>query len=178
MCVGRCASEPYLGAFRSVDGPIKRSICVGRGDLMAGGVPDEPNSTLLGYDEVLDKATNLRDSSMGWLLVSPDRPEEVLRHHGGLVMMTSTPAGKACMNSAGVMVLASMGRRVSHPNVASRGRRRGCRLCSHASLWVVAVCASGSVSARVYDVRAWPAFNIASSPVAMSPQSSTRWMGR
>ena len=70
---------------------------------------------------------------------------------GGLVMMTSPLTGKACVNSARVMVLMSMGRRVSYLTVASKGRRRGCGLCSRASLWVVAVYASTSVSAHVYD---------------------------
>jgi hypothetical protein len=40
-------------------------------------------------------------------------------------MMMSTPAGKACVKKAGVMVLVSTGRRVSHPVVASAGRRSG-----------------------------------------------------
>jgi len=44
---------------------------------------------------------------------------------GGLVMMMSTPAEKACVNNAGVMVLKSMVRRVSHPIVASAGRSSG-----------------------------------------------------
>ena len=44
---------------------------------------------------------------------------------GGLVMMRFTPAGKACVNNAGVIVLASMGRRVSHPYIPSGGSRRG-----------------------------------------------------
>jgi len=87
------------------------------------------------------------------------------------------PSGEGMCDRAGVIVLASMGRQLSHRTVFSRGRRRECRLCSRASLWVVAVCVSGSVSAYVYDAIAWPAFNTASSPVAMPPQSSTRWMG-
>ena len=66
-------------------------------------------------------------------------------------MMRSTPAGNACVNIAGVIVLASMGMRVSHPSIASGGRRRGCRLCSRASLCVVAVWAFGSMSAHVYE---------------------------
>ncbi len=40
---------------------------------------------------------------------------------GGLVMMRSTPAGNACVNKVGVMVLASIDRRVSHSKVASGG---------------------------------------------------------
>jgi len=32
-CVGRCALEPHLGEFRTVEGPIMFIICVGRGDL-------------------------------------------------------------------------------------------------------------------------------------------------
>jgi hypothetical protein len=92
-------------------------------------------------------------------------------------MMRSTSAGKACVNNAGVIVLASMGRRVSHPSIASGGRRRGCRLCNRPSLCVVAVWASGSTSAHVYEATACPALRIASSHVAMPPQSSTRCMG-
>ena len=38
-------------------------------------------------------------------------------------------------------------------------------------------CASGSMFAHVYEATAWPALRIASSPVAMPPQSSTKWMG-
>ena len=94
----------------------------------------------------------------------------------GLVMMRSTPARKTCVNSAGVIVLASLGRRVSQPSLASGGRRRRCRLCSRASLCVVAVCASGSMCAHVYDATAWPAFRTASSHGAMPPQSFTGWM--
>ena len=60
-------------------------------------------------------------------------------------MMRSTLAGKACVNSSGVMVLASMGRWVSHPSISSGGRSRGCRLCNHASLCVVVVWAFGSI---------------------------------
>ena len=81
------------------------------------------------------------------------------------------------MNSAGVMVMASMGRRVSHPTAASDGRRRGCRLRIRASLWVVAVCASGSVSAHVYDAMTWTAFNTVFRREAMPPHRSTKWMG-
>ena len=73
------------------------------------------------------------------------------------------------------MVRVSMGRRVSHPKVASGGRRRGCRLGSMASRWVVAVWASGSMSAQVYEATLWPAFKTASNLVAIPPQSSTRW---
>jgi hypothetical protein len=96
---------------------------------------------------------------------------------GGLFMMRSTLSGKAFVNSSVVIVLASMGRRVSHPSIASGGRRRGCRLCSRASLCDVVVRASGSMSAHVYEATAWPALKIASSIVAMPPQISTRWMG-
>ena len=48
-----------------------------------GGVPDESDSSLLVYGEVLDKASNIRNGSMGWLAFSPVRPGEVLRQHGG-----------------------------------------------------------------------------------------------
>ncbi len=96
---------------------------------------------------------------------------------GGLAMMRSTPAGKACVNSSGVMVLVSIERRVSQPFIASGGSRRGCRAWSRASLCDVAVCAFGSMSAHVYEATAWPDLRIASSLVAMPPQSSTRWMG-
>ena len=89
--------------------------------------------------------------------------------------MRSTPVGKTWVNSSGVMVRVSLGRRVSHPTVASGGRSRGCRLWSMASLWVVAVWASGSMSAQVYEATLWPAFRTASNPVAIPPQSSTRW---
>ena len=92
-------------------------------------------------------------------------------------MMRSTPAGKACVNSSDVIVLASMGRRESQPSIASGGRRRGCRLWSRATLSDVAVWGSGYMSAHVYKATAWPALNSASSHVAMPPQSSTRWMG-
>ncbi len=96
---------------------------------------------------------------------------------GGLISIRSTPAGKACVISERVRVRASMGRRVSHPSVASRERRRGCRLCSRASLRVLAVCASGSMSPQVYEATAWSALRTASSHVAMPPQSSTMWRG-
>ena len=96
---------------------------------------------------------------------------------GGLAMMRSTPAGKACVNSSGVMDLASMGRRVSHPSMASRGSRRGCRMWRRESLCEVAVCASGSMSTHVYEATAWPDLRIDSSPVAMPPHNSTRWRG-
>jgi hypothetical protein len=92
-------------------------------------------------------------------------------------MMRSTPAGTACVNSSGVLVVASMGTRESQPSIASRGRRRGCRLCSRASLYDVAVWASGSMPVHVYEATAWPALRIASSLVAMPRESSTRWMG-
>ena len=91
-------------------------------------------------------------------------------------MIMSTPAGKACAKRAGVMVLMSIGNLVSHPLVASGGRRRGCRARSLARRWVVAVWASGSTSAQVYEATVWPAVRSASNPVAMPPQSSTRWM--
>ena len=73
---------------------------------------------------------------------------------GGLVMMRSTPAGKACVNSSEVMVLAFIGRRVTHPSVASGGSKRGCRAWRRASLCEVTVCASGSMSAHVYEATA------------------------
>ena len=41
----------------------------------------------------------------------------------------------------------------------------------------MAVCASGSMSAHVYEATAWPALRIASSPVAMPPRSSTKCRG-
>jgi hypothetical protein len=91
--------------------------------------------------------------------------------------MRSTPAGKACVNNARVMVRVSMGRRVSHPSIASRGRRLGCLFRSLASMCDVAACASGSMSAHVYEATAWPALRTASSPVAMPPQSSTMCRG-
>jgi hypothetical protein len=92
-------------------------------------------------------------------------------------MMRSTPAGKACVNSSGVMVLASIGRRVSHPSMASWGSRRGCLFLRRASLCEVAVCASGSMSTHVYEATDWPDLRTASSLVAIPPHSSTRWMG-
>ena len=67
-------------------------------------------------------------------------------------MMRSVPAGKTY--SSGVMVLLSIGRRVSHPSIASGGRKRGCRLCRRMSLCNVAVCAYGSMSAHVYEATA------------------------
>ena len=96
---------------------------------------------------------------------------------GGLVIMRSTPAGQACVNSSGVMVLASMGRRVSHPSIASKGSRRGCRSWRRASLCEVAVCASGSMSTHVYEATAWSDLRTDSRPGAMPPHNSTRWMG-
>ena len=89
-------------------------------------------------------------------------------------MMRSTPAWKTWVNNAGVIVLASMGRRYSiavfHiPSIASGERRRGCRLCNRASLCVVAVWAFGSMSTHVYDATVWHALRIASSHVAMPP---------
>jgi hypothetical protein len=96
---------------------------------------------------------------------------------GGLVMTKSTLAGKACANKAGDMVRASMGRRVSHPSIASSERRLGCRPWSLASLCAVAVWVSGSISAHVYEATSWLALRIASSLVAMPPHSSTMLMG-
>ncbi len=96
---------------------------------------------------------------------------------GGLVMMRSTPAGKVCVNSSGVMDLASMGRRVSHPSMACRGSRRGCRMWGRESLCEVAVRASGSMSTHVYDATSWPDLRIDYSPVAMTSHNSTKWMG-
>jgi hypothetical protein len=92
-------------------------------------------------------------------------------------MMRATPAGKACVNSSGVMDMASMGRRVSHPSMAPSGSRRGCRMWRRASLCEVAVCASGSMSTHVYAATTWPALRIDSSPVAMPPHNS-RLRGR
>ena len=69
-------------------------------------------------------------------------------------MMRSTLAGKACVNSSGVMVLASMGRRVYQPSIASGGSKRGCRLWRRAILCVVAVWTSGSMSAHMYNATA------------------------
>jgi hypothetical protein len=91
--------------------------------------------------------------------------------------MRSTPAGKDFVNSSGAIVVASMGRRESQPSMGSGGRRKRCRLCGRASLCDVAVRSCWSMSAYVYEATAWPALRIASSLVAMPPQSSTRWMG-
>jgi len=96
---------------------------------------------------------------------------------GGLIMMRSTPAGKACVNSSGMMVLASIERRVSHPSIASRGSRGGCRSWRRVSLCEVAGCASGSMSTHVYEATACPDLRTASSLVAMPPHRSTKWMG-
>jgi hypothetical protein len=77
---------------------------------------------------------------------------------GGLVMMTSTPAEKACEKRAGVMVLASIGMRGSHPEVASgggRGEGAGCVAMRGDGMWRY----------------------VRLGPVAMPSQSSTRWMG-
>jgi len=90
-------------------------------------------------------------------------------------MLRSTPAGKPCVKRDRIMVLVSMGRRVSHPSIASWGRKRECRLCSRASMCVVAVCASGSMFAHVYGATAWPALRTVSSCAAMPPHSSIRW---
>ena len=49
------------------------------------------------------------------------------------MVMIFVPAGKAGVNSVGVMVLVSMGRRVSHPRVAVREGRSGYQLCSRVS---------------------------------------------
>ena len=96
---------------------------------------------------------------------------------GGLVMMRFTPARKACVKSSGVMVLASTGRRVSHPSIASWGSWRGFLALRRASLCEVAECASGSMSIHVYEATECPDLRVASRPVAMPPQISTRWMG-
>ncbi len=93
---------------------------------------------------------------------------------GGLVIMTSIPAEKACVNNACVMALVSMGRRVSHPRVAFGRRRSGYRLCSRVSFCVVASCASGSIFDDVYDATAWPDFKNTSSIVAIPPQIYNR----
>ena len=95
---------------------------------------------------------------------------------GGLVMMRSTPAGWACVNSSGVVVLASIGRRVSHPPIASMGSRSGCRSWRRASLCEVGMCASGSMSVHVYEATQCLDLRVASRLVAMPPQISTMWM--
>ena len=91
--------------------------------------------------------------------------------------MTSIPMGNSCVNSDGVMALVSTGRRVSHPRVAVRGRRIGCRSRSRRNLCVVAACASESISNHVYDVTEWPDAKNTSISVAIPPQSSTRCSG-
>jgi hypothetical protein len=96
---------------------------------------------------------------------------------GGLVMMRSTPVGKACVKSSGVMVLASMGRRPSQSSIASWGSRRGCLALTRASLCEVAECAAGSMSTNVYEATECPDLRMASRPVAIPPQISTRWVG-
>ena len=120
ICVGRCAPDPHLGALRAVEGPIMAIICAGSGDLM--GV-SHMNPIL----PVCVVARCLMRRSICWseAWAGCSFPRCVRGRCcgsiGGLVMMMSTPAGKACVNSAGVMVLTSMGRRVSHPSVDSRG---------------------------------------------------------
>ncbi len=78
-----------------------------------------------------------------------------MEHRGGWpYMMRSAPAGTACANSSGVMVLASIGGRVSHPSMASGGSKSGCRSWRRASMCKVEVCASGSISAHVHEATA------------------------
>ena len=124
MCVGRWAPDPHLGAFRTVEGPIMARICAGRGDLT--GV-----SHINPIPPCWDKARcRMRWSiccNVAWAGCPFPR---IVRGRccvsiGGLAMIMSAPAGKACVNNAGVMDLVSMGRRVSHPVVASSGRRSG-----------------------------------------------------
>ena len=101
---------------------------------------------------------------------------------GGLVIMKSIPVGKACVKSSIEMVLASMGRRVSHPRIASGGRRWGLLVWRRVSRCDTPVSASESVSAHVYEATTWPLFFYASRPVTIPPQSSTKrnglWGGR
>ncbi len=59
------------------------------------------------------KVSDLADRGLGCLSLTSEHPWEVLMDHGGgLVIMRSTLAGTAYVKSSGVMVLASMGRRV------------------------------------------------------------------
>jgi len=91
--------------------------------------------------------------------------------------MMSIPAGKACVITVDVMDVVSMGKRVSHPRVAAKGRRSGHRLRSRVSLCVVAACASGHIFDHAYCATAWPDFWNASSHVAIAQYSSTRSIG-
>jgi hypothetical protein len=84
----------------------------------------------------------------------------------GVWLCRPSPRGRV-----GVMVMVSMGRRVSHPRAPSG--KGGYRLRSRVSPCVVAACAPGSISDHVYDVTAWPDLRNASSHVAIPPQSST-----
>ena len=53
----------------------------------------------------------------------------------------------------------------------------GKRLCRSRSRWEVAMCASGLMSAQVYEAIWCPTLRKASSPVAIPAQISTRWSG-
>ena len=133
MRVGRWAPDPHLGALWIVEGPIMFWTCVGKGDPR--GV-SQTNSIPPLWVVARCRIRWLICESVAWA----DYPCPLCVRGRwwasmvGLVMMRYAPAGKACVNRTGVMVLASMGRRVSHPSIASRLRRRGCRLCSRASL--------------------------------------------
>ena len=91
--------------------------------------------------------------------------------------MTFIPVGKACVNSVNVMVLVSMGRRVTHPRVAVKGRRSRYRLRIRVSLCVVAACAPGSISNHVYDATAWLDLSNTSTSLAIPTHSSIRCSG-
>ena len=148
MRVGRCAPETNLGALRTVASPIMLGTCAGSGDPK--GV-SQVNPIPLFWDVARCRMRWQICETLAWA----DYPSPLCARGrcwvsmGGLVMMRSTSDGKACANKAGEMVRASMGRRVSHPSKASRGRRLGCQLCNRASLCAVVVWASGSMSAHV-----------------------------
>ena len=142
------------------------------------GIPDKPYPALMGCGEVPDEVADLRDSGMGILSKPPMYSWEVLGQHRGAGHDEVYPCWEGMREQAGVMVRVPMGRRASHPSIASMGRRLGCLFLSIASLCDVDVCASGSMSAHEYEATAWPALRTASSPVAMPPQSSTMCRGR
>jgi hypothetical protein len=124
MWVGRWAPDPHFGAFRTVEGPIMAEICAGRGDL-TGVSHKNPIPPCW----VKDRCRMRRSicSIVAWAGCPFPRMfrGKCCVSIGGLAMIMSTPAGKACVNRAGVMDLVSMGRRVSHPVRATSGRRCG-----------------------------------------------------
>jgi hypothetical protein len=81
--------------------------------------------------QILDEEYDLVYDSPFWVVGTAMCVEKVLLSHGGLDITTSMSSGKAWFNMPGNMGIAYIGRRVSHPVIASFGSRKG-ELCAKA----------------------------------------------